>query len=112
MIKATVDMKELQRKLEAKKKKAIDRANVKKALRPGALMGLEGAKNRVPVDTGRLRDSLKVRVSGNNLLVQTSEDHATYNEFKNRSYMRATIEGDKDQMIDSIKKEYKKIVIE
>lgn len=110
MINVKVDAAKMQRDLAKKKERATRRANVKKALRPGAVIGLEGARQRVPVDTGRLRDSLKIRVSGNNLLVETREPHAAYNEFKNRSYLRATVEADEKEMVGAIKREYKSIV--
>lgn len=115
MIRGEVDkasLRKLQQNLEKRKERAIRRANVKKALRPGAEMGLDEARRRVPVLTGALRDSLKIRVYGNSLLVKTDLKYATYQEFKNRSYMRATIEGRKEDMINVIKDEYKKIVIE
>jgi hypothetical protein len=47
-----VSLRKLQQNLEKRKERAIRRANVKKALRPGADIGLDEARRRVPVLTG------------------------------------------------------------
>lgn len=114
MFSATVDkaaLRKTQAALERRKKKALLRKNIKKALRPGAEIGLDEAKRLVPVDTGKLRDNLAIRVYGNGLIIRSTLPYAAFNEFKNRPFLRPVIKTKKDNIVSAVRDEYKKIVI-
>ena len=103
-------LRETQAKLEKRKRKAIRRKNIKKALRVGAAISLEEARRLVPVDTGRLRDDLKIRVYGNSIIIRSVLPYATDQEFNNRAYLRPTLKTKKSQIVEAVRSEYKKIV--
>lgn len=104
-------IKKTQEKLRKRKEKALRRRNIKQALRSGAGVALEEAKRRVPVDTGRLRDNLAIRVYGNSIIIRSTLDYATDQEFNNRSYLRAAQKVKKDEIVTATRDEYKKIII-
>lgn len=97
-------------KLEKRRKKALLRKNIKSALRVGAAISLEEAKRLVPVDTGKLRDDLKIRVYGNSIIIRSVLPYATAQEFKNRPFLRPTLKTKKTAIVDAVRQEYKKIV--
>lgn len=114
MFKVELDKKSLRQTQEALKKrqeKALRRKNIKQALRSGATVALDEARRLVPVDTGRLRDNLAIRVYGNSILIRSTLDYATDQEFNNRSYLRAAQKRKEQQIVEASRQEYKRIVI-
>lgn len=115
MIKVGVDkvaLAKLQAQIEKKKQRAIQRETIRGALAPGAAIGMEEARRLVPVRTGALRDSLKIRKAGNALTVGTNLPYAASVEFKVKPFLRPVIKGERtEEIIDAVRKEYKKRVI-
>lgn len=70
---------------------------------------LDGAQQRVRVDTGELHDSLRVVVKQDAALLETDSDHAEANEFGTRqmpaqSFLRVTVDEDGGQAIEALAK--------
>lgn len=103
-------LRDTQAKLEKRKKKALRRKNIKSALRLGAAISLEEAQRLVPVDTGRLKKDLKIRVYGNSIIIRSVLPYATDQEFKNRAFLRPTLKTKKTQIVEAVRQGYKKIV--
>src|SRR4051812_45425466 len=83
--------------------KATAGDNLAAAAQPGAALLLAGMQERVAVDTGELRDSLRIEITthGDNaeLFIETDSDHAAPVEFGThtmpaRSYIRRTLDID------------------
>lgn len=96
--------------LEKKKRKALRRKNIKAALRVGAAISLDEAKRLVPVDTGALRDDLKIRVYGNSIIIRSVLPYALDQEINNKQFLRPTLKTKKSQIVEAVREEYKKIV--
>ena len=68
---------------------------------------LDGARRRVRVDTGELRDSLHLVVEQGELSLETNNDHAVPNEFGThqmpaQSFIRATVDEDGGKAIEAL----------
>jgi HK97 gp10 family phage protein len=77
------------------------------ALQAGGDVLLDGAQQRVRVDTGELRDSLHTVVAQDTAVLETDNHHAAANEFGTahmpaQSFMRATVDEDGDKAIAAI----------
>jgi HK97 gp10 family phage protein len=81
------------------------------AVQPGAAVLLGGMQERVAVDTGELRDSLRIEITTHgdsaDAFIETDSDHAAPVEFGThtmpaRSYIRRTVDIDGSKAIDAI----------
>lgn len=114
MINVQVDkaaLAKVKAQLEKRKQRAIKRETIRSALAPGAAIGMEEAKRIVPVRTGALRDSLKIRKTGNSLTIGTNLPYANSVEFKVKPFLRPVIESKDKEIIEAVRQEYKKRVI-
>jgi len=87
-----------------------------KALRKAAEMFQAEAQRRVPVKTGKLRDSIKVRRSGKGFRVKPGEKYAGYIEFGTQStkaqpYMRPAFDEVQPKAIESIADDLRRGVV-
>jgi len=75
------DMQELQNKL--KELKSLDRVEVQKALRGGALNIVRDMKKDAPVDTGNLRNNIitEMNLSAKEVIIKALAPYSGYQEF-------------------------------
>ena len=85
------------------------KANVAKALFNGALDIESGAKQKAPVDTGRLRSSIQSKIDHKDISAEVTAnvDYAPYVEFGTGIYARDYLAGKPKEMTDHALEFYK-----
>jgi HK97 gp10 family phage protein len=110
MIKLSIPPAEMKKVTEEiRKRKSVYEQNVAKELFKGALDIESGAKQRAPVDTGRLRSSIQSKIDKEDVSaeVTVNVDYAPYVEFGTGQYAKAYLAGKPREMVDHAREFYK-----
>lgn len=110
MIKLSIPQSEINKVVkEVNRRSSTYEANVAKELFKGALDIESGAKQRAPVDTGRLRSSIQSKIDHKDISAEVTAnvDYAPYVEFGTGLYAKELLAGKPREMVQHAREFFK-----